>query len=366
MNKKKNPFLEWPFYAAVVSFAVMLLLGLAIFLWNRWSFVPLSGIAVFLFLLSINPIGRYFRLLVSVIGAWGIIILNNAIEFGLYFKELGIAWLKMNQIPWYVHPSITLVVVILALADIHVRKAHSEDQQSKPNVTKNRLQKYKMNLIFVAYIATFSIIALGVVVKMAGVQPWKPVEEQIITKQKVTIDRIADFRGSRCDSDGKPIDIAVFQDTVTLEDDSDYYTAFALESAGQFVTVFDVSKNENSALIPTMTLINGNRYNTYLVSVNKHRQAKIKYVWKNSHYEFDGKGRGMLGITSKSYLSDASARVVLPDNVGMVPDAQPFNEAVKANCRVIGTNAFQCTNLDNPDAVLFSFGWNLWANCRSS
>jgi len=366
VDKKSNPFIEWPIYAAGVSFAVMLLLGLAIFLWNKWSFVPLSGITVFLFLLSINPIGRYFRLLVSVVGAWGIVILNNAIDFGLYFKDLGIAWLKMNQIPWYIHPLIALIIVILALADIHVRKAQSGSQQSKQSLTKNRLQKYKMNLFFVGYLATFTVVALGAMVKMVGVQPWKPVEDKIITKQNVSIDRVADFRGSHCDSDGKPVDIAVFQDTVTLQNDSAHYTAFALESAGQFVTVFDISKSEEEPLIPTTTFINGNRYNTYLVSVNKQRQAKIKYVWRDSHYEFDGKGMGMLGITSKSYLSAASARILLPHEVGMIPDEQPFNAAVKSNCRVIGENAFQCTNLTNPDAVLFSFKWDLWANCRSS
>lgn len=357
--------MAWPLMAALVSIGVMLLVGWAVFLWNRWSIVPLSGVVIFLVLLSVNPVGRYFRLLVSVASIWGVLLLNNAIDFGLHFERGGFFWLKMNQVPWFAHVLMFLSIVLLAIADIYTRRELQEKEKSTPNWTENRLKKRKMDLAFIAYIASFSGVILIALVSLFGVRLWHPIPEAMLPEQRVAIDRVADFTGSGCGNDGKPIDIAVFRDTVTLARDADVYFAFALESPGQQVKVFDYAVSETEDIDPYAepTYINGSKHKTFAISVDAHRRAKVKYVWENSHYGFDGKGLGMLGITSKSYLSAASGMVLAPQGVNIKPQEQPFNDEVKGSCETRGNKGFECKELENPSEVLFSFDWDLWANC---
>jgi len=341
--------MEWPIIAAAISVLSMLLVGTAIFLWNTWSFVPLSGLVTFLYTMSINPIGRYFRLLMSVISVWVALIIHNSIDFGIRLTNSSYAWLKTGQISWYIHFILFALVVIFTIADILIRTP--SDSNLKSNTKK-------ISIVFI-------IIISSIVWLFLKINEWHPIPDQLIADQKVTIHRIADFRSSGCDKNGKPTDIAIFNDTVTLERTSNSYIAFALESIGQHVEVFDRSKNENKRVEPTTTWINGSRYNTYAISVDQKNQAKVEYIWKNSHYDADHKEAGMLGITSKSYLSAVSCHILLPDGISLNPDEKPFNNSVEKNCEIgEGNNTFQCKGLKRPEFVLFSFKWNLWSNCQ--
>lgn len=185
-------------------------------------------------------------------------------------------------------------------------------------------------------------------------------------EQRVSIYRRADFSQSGCSNDSKPIDIAVFDDIVTLSRKQLAYTAFSSVEDGMHVDVFDLAVSKVVPVSPTPTPMNGHILNTYNISVGSDRKARVRYVWKDSHYGREKPGIGILGITSKLFLWEASGELIVPDGVTVEAVAEPFNQAVKNNCVRTTKKSFNCTNLNNPDAVLFKYAWDLWASCRNS
>ncbi|WP_152206564.1 hypothetical protein [Marinobacter changyiensis] len=187
-----------------------------------------------------------------------------------------------------------------------------------------------------------------------------------VIEQRASIHRVADFSQSGCSEDGKLTDVAIFDDVVILSVKQSSYTAFADVDDGMQVKVFDLAVSEEVPVSPTPTPLNGRMLNSYNISANKNGEANVRYVWKNSHYAHDKPGIGKLGITSKLFLWEASGELVVPGGVTVERVSEPFNDAVKNNCVMPSKKSFRCTNLNNPDAVLFMFSWDMWASCRSS
>lgn len=187
-----------------------------------------------------------------------------------------------------------------------------------------------------------------------------------VIEQRVSIHRKADFSQSGCSDSGKPVDIAVFDDLVRLSVKEKSYTAFASIEDGMRVDVYDVAVSEEVPISPVPTPLNGRILNSYSISVDGSGEAKVRYVWKDSHYSHEGAGTGVLGITSKLFLWAASGELVVPEGVTITAAAEPFNVAVKGSCIRRSMKSFSCSGLSNPDAVLFEYGWDMWASCRGS
>lgn len=354
----------WPIFAATISFVVIFLVGLSIFLSNKWSILPIIAAVLFLFILGMNPIGRYFRLLVSVVASWGLVAGGSSIDFGIDLKAYGLAWLKTNDIPAYAHFAFLGLVIVFVIADVISRPPPSSRQ---PHITENRLKKHKLNLLFTAYLFTFSSVTAAAVVLNGKAEIWNPLQGESIYHQEVSIDRVADFRQSGCTENGERKDYAIFRDTVTLSSPAELYFAFAIVDYAQYVDVYDLSVDEGNPIFPTKkTMIYGKPHFTYPISVNSSNQAKVKYVWKDSHYDPFRPNHGMLGIGSKSYLKAASAQILLPHGRSPTPVDEPFGLDYQSTCKSTDDGGFVCTDLKNPDVVLFSFGWKIWANCQGS
>lgn len=178
---------------------------------------------------------------------------------------------------------------------------------------------------------------------------------------KVSIHRVADFTQSGCSQDGKPIDIAIFDDTVKFVSGSaEVYPAFAREDGRAQVEVFDLNADTLNSVQGNRVPINDTVHKTFLVTIDPNRTAKIRYVWKNAHAGADANG---IAITSKYYLSKASAQINVPDGVHVTPIGFEPNGIA---CVRRNTQSFECPELNNPEAIVYQFRWNMWANCRSS
>jgi len=354
----------WPIFAATISFLVIFLVGLSIFLSNKWSILPIIAAVLFLFILGMNPIGRYFRLLVSVVASWSLVAGGSSIDFGIDLKAYGFAWLKTNDIPAYAHFAFLGLVIVFVIADV-VSRPPSSSRQS--HITENRLKKHKLNLLFFSYLFTFSGVTAATVILNGKAEIWNPLSGEPIYHQEVSIDRVADFRQSGCSESGERKDYAIFKDTVTLTNSDKIYFAFTMVDYAQYVDVYDLSIDENEPITPTTkTMIYGKPHYTYPISVNSSKQAKVKYVWKSSHYDPLDPNHGMLGIGSKSYLKAASAQILLPDGKRPTSVDEPFGSNYQGSCKSTNDGGFVCTDLKNPDVVLFSFGWEIWATCQGS
>ena len=145
--------ISWIIYSALASLATMVLIAIAIGLSSVWSLIPVTGLLVFLFFLLHNPIGRYLRLSVILIGIWGALVLHSSTNVKLFFKEVGSATIDIGEINILVH--VCFIIIILALLVLDYK---SRVVSKKQNLTKNRLTLYKWFYLFLTYTITLVLI----------------------------------------------------------------------------------------------------------------------------------------------------------------------------------------------------------------
>jgi len=173
MSNQNQISWSWPITSALSSLVAMLLVALIIALPSPWGFVPLSGMLVFFFFLLHNPVGRYLRLSVIVIGGWASIILHSVVDINILFIEYGWASVKIGKIDWYVHLAILVLAIVLLVFDFISREGVYKYGSNGKNLTKNRLVFRKWVLIFLSYVITIVVVG-GVITSAKYIIPPSP------------------------------------------------------------------------------------------------------------------------------------------------------------------------------------------------
>ena len=147
----------------------MIFVAAALALPFKWAIVPSVGFFVFLLFLVHNPVGRYLRLSVSVIGVWAAVIFHSAIDTGIINEIVGEAWIKIGHIPWYVHVLCAALSAYLLYLDFRSREGELNTATPQTRLTKNQLIKLKSILVFRAYIVSVLLLALIVTISLVDI-----------------------------------------------------------------------------------------------------------------------------------------------------------------------------------------------------
>lgn len=176
----------------------------------------------------------------------------------------------------------------------------------------------------------------------------------------VNISRKADFTQSTCAEGGKKKDLAVFNDTYSLNSDSKIYQARAQTRGDTKIEVYDLNNSTNDLLPPAKKeCVGGNNicdYRWNLIVNAKTHTAKAKYVITNGH---SGNREG-LGFWSNYKIRDIAAEMKFPEGVEIENKTFSPEDITGKNCL---TQKNTCENLYTNDQVNILWDWNIWKKC---
>ncbi|MEW8629140.1 MAG: tetratricopeptide repeat protein [Candidatus Thiodiazotropha sp.] len=159
-SNAKSSSWDWPLKSGLASIVSMVLTAIGLALPLKWAVVPVVGLVVLLYFVLHNPLGRYLRLSVIVVGIWSAVIFHSAIDVSLFSQHLGSAEVAIGKTEWYVHFLCVGLAAFLLYLDFRSREGLLGKGMDNLRLTKNRLIKYKLSLIFKAYVISISILFL--------------------------------------------------------------------------------------------------------------------------------------------------------------------------------------------------------------
>ena len=176
--------------SAGVSAIAMAFSVVALYVPLRWVPVPIIGFVALVFTLVRNPVGRYFRLALSVLGLWCAIVLKPSLNLKIAFEDNFSIWGNTGHAEWYVHLILAFLLTIFISLDYLSRK-------STKAITKNGLAKYRYELSLVAFLSilvttiALSSIAADVAKTEIKLSRVTPTSEQLVLLEKNTAQTLA-------------------------------------------------------------------------------------------------------------------------------------------------------------------------------